>query len=162
MRVEVDAHEECTPGWKFNHYEMLGVPLRVEIGPKEAKGKSVTIVSRIDGKKETVKLAGVEKTVCKKLDDAQKVMLEHAKKTQQTNDVGGMSELKNIIGTKGGFVRVGWCGGKECADWIKSETKGGEIIGTLHGKSEKPAGKVGKCIYCGKKAEHVVYVANMY
>jgi hypothetical protein len=60
---------------------------------------------------------------------------------------------------KGGFVRVNWCGSKECADYIKAETEGGTIRGTLFGKKERI---FGNCVWCRKKAKEVVYVAKSY
>jgi prolyl-tRNA synthetase len=161
MRAKVDERGEHTPGWKYNYWELKGTPLRVEIGPKDVEKGQVVLVRRDTGDKINVKDGELLKKISKLLDDIQSNLVRRADeffkmRVSEAKNVGG---LKNWLEKHGGLVKVNWCGEEECADFIKSETGGGEIKGTLFGKDEKPSGK---CIRCGKKAKQVVYVGNTY
>jgi prolyl-tRNA synthetase len=161
IRAKIDDRKEFTPGWKYNYWELKGVPLRIEIGPKDIKKKQVVLVRRDKKEKITVKYKVLEKTVKKLLDDIQKNLIRKADKFLKDNirQASEFKELKKILKEKGGLIRTNWCGKKECADYIKAETEGGTIKGTLFGKSEKI---FGKCVYCGKEANQVVYIAKEY
>jgi prolyl-tRNA synthetase len=113
-------------------------------------------VQRFDNKKGTLKIIKL-KDVKKILDDIQKEMMKKSQKFLKDNikDIKNKGDLKNIFG----FARANWCGSEECEKNLKSETGGAEIRGTLFGATEKI---FGDCIYCGKKAKHVVYVAKAY
>ncbi len=155
LRVHIDGRD-YSPGFKFNHWELRGVPVRIEIGPKDIEANVVTVVKRIDGTKSTVDMTKLRE-IRKMLKQIQKEMLVKAKKFLRDNvqDVRELGKLKNSFG----FSRANWCGSGECEKKLKAETGGYEIRGTLYGKKEKP---FGLCIYCGKKAEHVVYIAKAY
>jgi len=161
FRVEVDARDEYTPGWKFNHWEVRGVPLRIEIGPKDMKKDQVVFVRRDSGEKEEVKqtkiaveakrmLRKIQKNVSKKADKYMKGHMHRANTTRS---------LKKTLREKGGFVKVNWCESDECADYIKAETDGGVIRGTRFGVEDR---KRGKCVHCKKETDTVVYVARQY
>jgi len=159
--VKLDDRMEYTPGWKFNEWELKGVPIRMEIGPKDVKKKQVVLVRRDSGKKTAVKETRMVKTIGTMLDNIQKNLIKRADKvmSQYFFKANNMKELKKIINEKGGFVRIKWCGSVDCADNIKFETEGSEMKGALFNKKEIPDGN---CVYCGQKANEVVYVAKAY
>jgi len=161
LRVTVDDRKDYTPGWKFNYWELKGVPIRVEIGPKDVKGKQVVLVRRDTGKKFSVKDKELIKSVKDTLKEIQKNIIKKADKylKDHISEVNNLEELKKVLEKKGGFVRASWCGNRECADYMKTETNGGTIRGTLFGKKEKVTKN---CVYCGKGAKEVVYFAKAY
>lgn len=161
VRVKVDTREEYTPGWKYNYWELKGVPVRIEIGPRDMEKKQIIAVRRDTKKEFAVKDKQLAKFVRNLLENIQKNILEAADKKFKSciNDVEDFKTLKKILGTKGGLTRVEWCGKIECADYIKAETNGGTIRGTLFKKNERPRGK---CIWCNQQAKEVVYVAKQY
>ncbi len=161
MTVKIDDREEYTPGWKFNHWELKGVPIRLEIGPKDIKEKQVILVDRSTGEKAKVKESDVAKAVKKTLMDIQKNMLKKADKyfKDYMSTAKDKKELKRILSEKGGLVKIEWCGDVKCANAIKDDTTGGVIRGTLFNKKEKAKGK---CIWCGKDAKQVVYISKQY
>ncbi len=148
-----------SPGFKFNEWELRGVPLRVEVGPQDVKNKEVTIVKRTDGKRVHVKLTRLS-AISKVLKGIQTDLLSKSKKFLRDNifDVDSMHRLKEES-KKGGFFRANWCGSADCEKSIKAESGGAEIRGTLFGKEETP---FAACISCGKPAKHVVYIARAY
>jgi prolyl-tRNA synthetase len=147
---------DYSAGFKFNHWELRGVPLRIEIGPKDVADKKITYVRRFDGKKGEIKDVNLHE-IANILGEIQKEMFEKSKKftKESIRTVETMEQLKKVKG----IARTNWCGSNDCHDCIKAESKGMEIRGTLYGKEEKPSGP---CIYCGNKAEHVVYLAKAY
>ncbi|MBI4170849.1 MAG: proline--tRNA ligase [Candidatus Aenigmarchaeota archaeon] len=155
LRVHVD-YRDYSPGFKFNHWELRGVPVRVEIGPKDVEAGVVTVVKRVDGVKKPIEMAKLRE-IRKMLKQIQKEMLKKSKKflRDNTQDARELEKIKNSFG----FSRANWCGSAECEKNLKAETGGYEIRGTLYGKKEKP---FGPCIQCGKKAEQVVYIAKAY
>lgn len=157
LRVHLDDRE-YSAGFKFNEWELRGVPLRLEIGPKDIENNEVTAVSRM-GIKERIKITELGE-VKKTLEGMQKSLAVHSEKFLLDNirDVHNMNELKEMS-KKGGFLRGNWCGSGECEEMIKSDSGGYEIRGTLYEKEEKP---FAACLRCGKPAKHVVYVAKAY
>lgn len=161
IRVTVDLRKEYTPGWKFNYWELKGVPVRIEIGPKDVKSKQVVLVRRDDGKKIVVKENDLNDSVKDILEDMQLNIRKKAEKffNNHLSEAKTFNELEKILTIKGGIVRTNWCGKVECAENIKSKTNGGTIRGTLFGKEEKPKGN---CVWCGKESKFVVYIAKQY
>ena len=161
LRTRIDLREEYTPGWKYNYWELKGVPIRIEIGPKDVKKKQVVLVRRDTKEKLMVK----DSLVLKTLENLLEKIQQNLKKKAQAYFKSFISEardsktLKKILEEKGGFVRVNWCGNAECADNIKAETSGGSIRGTLFNKKEKI---FGSCVWCGKEVKEVVYIAKQY
>ena len=161
IRVKIDTREEFTPGWKYNYWELKGVPIRIEIGPRDVKKKQVVLVRR-DLKEETaVEDKLMIKTVEGLLDKIQEDLKKKGKRYFKSfvSEAGDFKSLKKILEDRGGFVRANWCGSVECADNIKAETNGGVIRGTLFNKKEKVSGK---CVWCNKEAKEVVYIAKQY
>ncbi|MFH1421017.1 MAG: proline--tRNA ligase [Candidatus Aenigmatarchaeota archaeon] len=158
-RVHVDDRADYSAGFKFNEWELKGVPLRIEIGPKDIDAHKFVCVRRLDGKKIDVSEDDA-KQVIYLLNETQEGMYERSKQLLRENvhDIRTMTELKALM-QKGGIARANWCGSSECANWIKDKTNGGEVRGTKYGESERV---FGECIYCGKHAEHVVYIAKAY
>ncbi|NYZ79577.1 proline--tRNA ligase [Candidatus Micrarchaeota archaeon] len=158
---KVDDKPEHTPGWKYNYWELKGVPVRIEIGPKDIEKKQLVLVRRDTGEKITVKEGELVEKVRELLEKIQKNLWERAEKffREHISEAKDMEQLKKTLNERGGLVKVEWCGSVECADYIKAETVGGDMRGTPLGKEEKPKGK---CIRCGKKAEQVVYVGKAY
>ena len=159
VRVFLDKRRRYTPGWKYNYWELKGVPLRIEIGKREVENRTVVIVRRDNGEKIEVKDKKLVDSVKELLGKVQEDMRKKAERSMEERIfvARNMDELKEYVGR--GFVVVNWCGRKECADYIKSETEGGSIRGTLFEKKEKV---FGKCVWCGRKAKEVVYVAKSY
>jgi prolyl-tRNA synthetase len=161
FEVKLDDRKEYTPGWKYNYWELKGVPLRIEVGPRDVKKKQVVVARRDTGEKIVVKDGKLVKSLSELLKQIQSNLIKKAEKFFKENlhEAEDFETLKKILKERGGFVRVNWCGSKECADYIKAETEGGTIRGTLFGKKEKV---FGKCVWCGKEAKEVVYIAKSY
>jgi prolyl-tRNA synthetase len=162
-RVKYDDSEN-TAGWKFNEWEMLGVPIRIEVGPREVKEKKLTLVRRDIKKKETVP----EKELDKKINEMANNLLKDITSKAETelknsiHEAKTYSDAKKLLETKRGMVKVPFCSididGQKCAEKLQSETSA-KVRGILFGKEEKAAGK---CVVCGKPAKHIVYLAKSY
>lgn len=153
FRVYLDNRDIYTPGWKFNEWEIKGVPLRIEIGPKDIAAKHVTFVRRDTGEKKTSG-KNLPKEIEKILGDIQKNLLKKAEKliNSKQEQVKNYAELKKALFS--GFAKTAWCGSEACESKVKNDLKAKIYI-----LSE---GKSGRCIVCGKKAKHVVYIAKSY
>lgn len=159
--VKIDDDAERTPGWKFHFWELKGVPLRVEIGPRDMRSGQVVLVRRDTGEKQPVKECDVLEKVKEVLDNIQQCLEEKAGQYLKEHifEAQSFDELMRILEGRGGLVRIGWCGFEDCAEKIKNETGGGVIRGTLFGKDETA---IGRCIHCGKPATQVVYISKQY
>lgn len=163
-KVVIDTSEN-TPGFKFNEWEMRGVPIRLEIGPKEVESGTVTLVIRTRKGKENVPLNDlVEKVKAKGQEVTNDLRREADENFKDViRDARTIDELKEVL-KRGGFARVPLCSidmdGKECSDWVKAETHG-DIRGVRFDTDEKP-GPGDRCIWCGKPAKYIVYVARQY
>jgi len=161
MRVSLDAREEFTPGWKFSDWEMRGVPLRVEIGPRDIKKLQAVVARRDTGAKEAFPLDTLEEKLPEILKDIQKGMFDAALDFQRenTHEIEDYQEFKSILESQRGFIKTFWCGDSACEDKIKEETMA--TIRILLMKEDKPKAG-GKCILCAKAAEEVAYFARAY
>jgi len=159
IAVVLDDREEYTPGWKFNQWELKGVPIRIEIGPRDIKQKQVTLARRDTFQKITVKEDEAAETVTKLLEEIQNSLFNKAKKLleESTTTVKSYDEFKKVLEKKGGFIRASWCGNSACEEKIKDET--GATIRTMPLEKEKP---FSKCVHCGEDASEVVYFARSY
>ena len=159
--VRIDDSREHTPGWKFNYWELKGVPLRIELGSRDIQSSQVVIVRRDDGKKQTIRDHEAVKKVKEVLEDIQRNLTENADKFLKDHiyEVEDFDGVKKILEDKGGLVRINWCGLEECAEEMKNETNGGVIRGILFRKKEKAKGN---CIRCGKTATQIVYISKQY
>jgi prolyl-tRNA synthetase len=161
LRVEMDAREEATPGWKFSEYEMRGVPLRLEIGPRDVKAGQAVLVRRDTAAKETVRLADLGARVPALLGEIQAGLMAQAKAFLEANirDAADYSEFKSILEDKRGFIRASWCGGEACEARIKAETMATiRII-----PADEAAAQTGRpCIACGGAGQALAFFARAY
>lgn len=159
FRVEIDIRDGYTPGWKFNEWEMRGVPLRLEIGPRDMAQKQVMLARRDTGEKTAVKEEKLVETVKELLDNIQENLFTKAKKFLEENirETSDYNEFKKIIEKQRGLIKTYWCGSKDCEDKIKEETKAS--IRCIPFEQEEDSGK---CIYCGKESSTLVYFARAY
>lgn len=159
FRVEIDIRDGYTPGWKFNEWEMKGVPLRLEIGPRDMAQKQVMLARRDTGEKTAVKEEKLVEAVKELLDNIQENLFTKAKKFLKENirETSNYNEFKKIIEKQRGLIKTYWCGSKDCEDKIKEETKAS--IRCIPFEQEKVSGK---CIYCGKESSTLVYFARAY
>lgn len=157
IRVTLDQRDELTPGYKFNYWELKGVPLRIEIGPRDVKNNSMVAVTRHDKKKTGVGMSEAADAIPRMLDVIQEEMLEKAKKMQDsmTYKASTYDELKKRI-QKGGFVEACWCGDSQCEKEIKEQT--GADIRVIPFDSNDCQ----KCVYCGKQGVHMPLFARGY
>lgn len=160
FRVSLDSRENYTPGWKFNEWELKGVPLRLEIGPRDVANGTCVFVRRDTRSKETIKLSDAADYAKKTLESIQGAMLENAKTSlaNQTSSAKTYDELAKIIGSKGGFVRAPWCERETCEAKVKEET-GADI--RLLPFDDKP-GTGAKCVVCGSDAKQTAYFGRAY
>ncbi|MEZ0345746.1 MAG: proline--tRNA ligase [Infirmifilum sp.] len=159
-RVLIDDREEYTPGWKFNDWELKGVPIRIEIGRREVETHTLTVYRRDTGEKKQVddvnllhELEALEKDILENLKTRAKAFMDsHIMEASTREDVE--KALKD-----GYMVRMPFCGREECAMDLKEKTDGGKIRGTEIGFQEN---NYGKCAWCGAPARQIVYVAKSY
>lgn len=160
LRIKFDDREEVTPGFKFNDWEMRGVPLRIEVGPRDVEKGSVALARRDKPGKEGksfVPQQGLADTVAALLIEIQDSMLAHATAFRDANihEPKDYDELKQIV--QDGWAFAWWCGSAECEAKVKEDTK----ASTRNIPLEQPGGS-GQCVVCGKKAEQKVYFARAY
>ena len=159
FRVKVDASDN-SPGWKFSEYEMKGVPLRIEIGPRDiAEGKCVS-VKRYNREKNFESLENIEETVERRLEEIRDGMYEKALENRQrrTYECTTLDEIRDSIKNGGdGLVMAMWCGDEECEDRVKAETGVGSRCIPFDQKHISD-----KCVCCGKPAKHMVCWAIAY
>ncbi len=158
FRVKLDASDKSA-GWKFSEYEMKGVPLRIEIGPKDIEKNQAVLVSRTTREKFFVSLDNIEEEVAKHLDMIQKEMYDAALKNREekTSTAVTYEEFADIIANKSGFVKAMWCGELECEEKIKEDT--GATSRCMPFEQETVSDK---CICCGKPAKKLVYWGKAY
>ena len=156
--VKIDDSEK-SPGWKFSEQEMLGIPTRIEIGPKDIENNQVVVVRRDTREKIVVSLDEIETKLGEILETIQKDMYDRAKKflDEHIHTAVTLDEMKDKFENEGGFVKAMWCGSEVCEGEIKYET-GGATTRCIC--KEDPISD--KCIYCGKPAKHLVYFGKAY
>ncbi len=159
FKVKLDDRESYSPGWKFNDWEIKGVPLRIEIGPKDLEKNQVVVVRRDNFDKLAVARVELEEVIKKLLAKQQKEALEKSKKMTQekTHVVDSYDRFKQIMDGERGFIKAFWCGNPECETKIKAETKATTRCLPFDSKEEN-----GHCIYCGKPAKYRWYFAQAY
>ena len=155
LRVKFD-NSDNSPGWKFNEWEMKGVPLRLELGPRDIEEGKAIIFRRDTLEKGSYALDDIANAVVKLLDTVQKDMLEAARARRDSRIVKAENLEELLKGVDGGnFVKAGWCGCRDCEDEVKIKT-----AATARVFAENENSKV--CVVCGKKAEHTVIFARAY
>jgi prolyl-tRNA synthetase len=158
VRVKVDDRDQ-SPGWKFNEHEMRGVPIRVELGPRDMENGQVVLVSRVSGEKRVVAQADFVSEVQKLLEEIHQQMYEKAKKFRDENfiSVDKLDELKSFLEEKRGFGLAGWCGSAACEAQVKEETGA-----TSRNIPFSPAEHKTHCLVCGETAKHTVVFGRSY
>ncbi len=158
FRVKVDDSDK-SPGWKFSEQEMRGIPIRIEIGPKDIEANQAVVVRRDTREKIVTSLDNIEETVAQVLDTMQKEMLERARKHRDTHtsSAADFEEFKDAIANRPGFVKAMWCGDRACEDAIKEQT--GATSRCMPFEQEQIADT---CVCCGKKAKTMVYWGKAY
>ena len=159
FRVKHDFREEYTAGWKFNEWEMQGVPLRIEVGPKDLEKDQAVLVRRDNGEKIIAKLKDLEKVIPKTLEDIQNDLLKKAKKNFDSNirTISNYAEFVKVMEEKRGFIKSGWCGSRDCEDKLQNET-----TATIRVIPFEQLKNSGNCVVCEKKAKNIVYWAKAY
>lgn len=159
IRVEIDDRDTQTPGWKFNEWELKGVPIRLEIGPKDIEKNQVVLVRRDSFEKVPVPIDGVVQVINDMLSDIHKGIYQKALKMREdfTHVAHNFDEFKEILDEKKGFIKAMWCGERECEDNIKAQT--GATTRCIPFEQEHIDDS---CVYCGRPAKHMVYFARAY
>jgi prolyl-tRNA synthetase len=160
IRVMLDDRDTQTPGWKFNEWELRGVPLRLEIGPKDIEKSQVVLARRDTREKASVPMDGLAGTVEDRLKTIQEALFDRALKFREehTSSTNSYDEFKQIMDGRPGFVISPWCGSAECEAAIKAETQA--TIRNIPFNSPKPDGQV--CIKCGAPAVVNAWFAKAY
>lgn len=157
-RVGIDISDKM-PGWKFNEYEMKGIPVRLEIGPKDIEKNQVVLVRRDTGEKMFVSIDEIETKVVELLDDIQNSMLNSARehRDENTYTAAALDEFINIAQNKPGFIKAMWCGDTACEEKLK------EVAGISSRCIPFEQEQISdKCICCGRDAKHMVYWGKAY
>ena len=159
LRVKVDDSEQST-GWKFSQYEMKGVPVRLEIGPRDIENNSCVLVSRVTGEKKFVSLDNIEEEVNAMLQTVHNELLEKAQANYESklHVATTHEEFLAIAENKPGFIKAMWCGETECEEQLKDET-GGVKSRCIPFVEDHLADT---CVCCGKKAKHMVVWGRQY
>lgn len=155
----IDEREEYKAGFKFNEWELKGIPLRIEIGPKDMESGEVSVYRRDSGSKEKIKIKELAKKVPLILEDIQKNLFNKSKKVleEKIEKAGTLQVLKKVIESK----KVGispLCKNEKCEEMLKFETNGAKTL-FIDGKNRI---KNEKCIICGEKADYFVYIGKTY
>ncbi|MEM3815338.1 MAG: proline--tRNA ligase, partial [Candidatus Bathyarchaeia archaeon] len=160
IRVHLDETEDKTPGEKFYYWEMFGVPVRVEVGPRDQRERKVTLVRRVDLKRTVVSLEEAVTAIKSLFTEIMRILEERSNSTLKEFivDACDQSALGEIVKLNRKIARVCWCESVECAEKIR-EVSGGEIRGYRVDVEEKPEKP---CVICGREAKRVVYVARAY
>jgi prolyl-tRNA synthetase len=160
FRILLDADDQNTPGWKFAEYEVQGIPLRVEIGPRDIEKGQFVAVRRDTGEKSFIPVAEAGARLRALLDDIQKSLFERALKfrTDNTFRTDDYAEFRKLLDDPGGFIESGWCGDPVCEAKVKEETKATIRLLPLE---KKDAGGVA-CVACGKSARHIAVFGRAY
>lgn len=159
LRVKLDDSDN-SPGWKFAQYEMQGVPLRVELGPKDIENNQCVLVRRDNGEKQFVSLDELESVIESTLQVIHTDMLARAQENleQKTYAAHNYEEFLDIAANKPGFIKAMWCGDSACEDKIKEDTGG--VKSRCIPFEEEHLSDV--CACCGKPAKHMVYWGRQY
>ncbi|MEO3945065.1 proline--tRNA ligase [Gorillibacterium sp. CAU 1737] len=159
VRSKVDDDTNQSPGWKFNEYEMRGIPLRIEIGPRDMESGQAVIVSRVTGEKKIVTQENLTAEVQAMLEQVHQDMFEKAKQFREEHftSVDTMDELNRFLEETKGFAYAGWCGSNACEEQVKEETGA-----TSRNIPFEPAVTKTTCVCCGEAAKHTVVFGRAY
>ena len=160
FRVKVDDRDEVTPGFKYNHWELRGVPLRIEVGPRDVEKSSVMTARRDQPGKPGKKILPMENLpvqIGELLEDIQAALLDRAInfRDEHIHDVDDYETLKDVV--QDGWAFSWWCGDAACEAAVKEDTKA-----TIRCIPMEQPGGTGKCVYCGKASKEKAYFAKAY
>jgi prolyl-tRNA synthetase len=160
FRVLLDEDDQNTPGWKFSEYEVQGIPVRLEVGPRDMEKGQVVAVRRDTGEKAFVPVAEAPTTLRALLGAMQSSLFERALKFRNDNTFRAhdYAELAKLLDDPGGFVEAGWCGDAACEARVKEETKATIRLLPL---DRKDAGGA-PCVVCGKSARDIAVFGRAY
>ena len=156
--AKIDDSEQ-SPGWKFAEYEMKGVPLRIELGPRDIENNVCVVVRRDNGEKTVVSLDELETKIPELLTAVRDGLYNKAleRRSKMTYDAHSLEEMADIAENKPGFIRAMWCGERECEDKLK------EVAGVTSRCIPFEQENIdGKCVCCGKEAKHMLYWGKAY
>lgn len=159
FRVKLDDSEN-SPGWKYSEYEMKGVPVRLEIGPRDIEANQCVLVTRHNREKTVVSLDNLDEAIAQKLKEVRDGMWEKAiaNREKKTYKCTTIDEIKTALAENGdGLVMAMWCGDETCEDKVKDETGVGSRCIPFN---QENLGE--KCVCCGKPAKHMVMWGNAY
>jgi prolyl-tRNA synthetase len=159
VRAHLDDRDTQQPGFKYADWEMRGVPLRLELGPKDIEKDQCVLVRRDTREKAFVPLAGLEARVGELLAGIQSGLLDKARRfvADNTTHVGSYDEFKDVMAKKRGFLLAGWCGSAACEAKVKEETRATIRVVPIEGES-----RPGACVSCGQPSPRDVYFAQAY
>lgn len=159
VRVELDRDKQNSPGWRFAEWEMRGVPIRIEIGPRDVESESVVLVRRDTGEKRATPVDGLLGSVTSLLAEIQTGLFDRAAafRDENTRHLEHYSEVTQFFEGEGGFVRAQWCGREECELQAKRDTKA--TIRLL--ENDEPE-QGGVCVVCGEASNYRVVFAKAY
>lgn len=159
FRIHLDSREQYSPGFKFHEWELKGVPVRIEIGPKDIEKGEVSLVRRDFLERAGIPEQRLEEKLLETMDSITSQLRKRAGEMLLIDDAFEQKELEKKL-ERGGFVRMPFCMQESCDEKLKEKT-GAEVRGVLFGSDEK-AGKGAKCAFCGAPAKAMVYVARSY
>ena len=159
FRVKLDSREQYTPGYKFNYWEMKGVPVRLEIGPRDIENDQCVLVRRDTSEKCTVRLDNLEEEINTLLEDIQKNMFEMANQLRErrTSSAKDMEEFVEKINSNQGYIKAMWCGDEACEEKIHELT--GAKSRCIPYNQEQISDT---CVCCSKKADKMVVWGRQY
>jgi len=159
IRATMDDREGLTPGFKFNDWEMRGVPIRLEIGPRDLAGGSVVLVRRDLGSKQSVPLEGATRAVADLVDAIQQSLFDRASafRDEHTSYPSTFEELEEGVREEGGFFNTAWCGSPVCETQIKHRTQA-----TIRIIPFEQPDELAPCVFCGAAGEHLAVFAKAY
>ena len=157
-KVVLDRDEQNSPGWKFAQWELFGVPIRIEIGPRDVDAGQVVLVRRDTGEKETVTAAQTPARAAAVLQAMQQELHERARQFRESNThhISDYGALRELFDGQEGFSHSPWCGADTCETKVKDDTKA-----TIRVLSEAQP-DAGACIVCGKPAAHTAVFSRAY
>ena len=159
IRVKFDNRDTHKPGWKFNEYELKGVPVRLAIGPRDVENGTLELARRDTLTKETISRNEVVTTVVELMDEIQSNLYNKAVdyRSKNTTEVNSYDEFKEVLNSKGGFILAHWDGTSGTEEKIKNETKATIRCIPLDAKEE-----LGSCMVTGKPSTKKVLFAKAY
>jgi prolyl-tRNA synthetase len=156
---KIDDRDQHSPGWKFNEWEKRGIPLRIEVGPKDLEKNQVMLARRDNREKTPASQDGLAQTVVNMLETIQTAMFERARQFREAHSykIDDYSKFNEILDGEGGFLWSHWCGSGDCEEKVKDETKA-----TIRNIPRDSQAEAGKCIKCGSPSERRVIFARAY